>query len=128
MDEEEKLRAELQHVSDDMKQQAEQLELFAAENARYKECTGKSAKDLEMLSRKAITLEVLAFLCPLCFMSAILDCFLNILKPFAGKLCLSNRRNHGPSLSAGAGESQVAGINCVICLPSLWFSNSDTHV
>lgn len=58
MDEEEKLRAELQHVSVDMKQQAEQLELFAAENARYKECTGKSAKDLEMLSRKATTLEV----------------------------------------------------------------------
>eukprot|EP00250_Pteridium_aquilinum_P010308 c19286_g1_i1 orf=318-2759(+) len=58
MDEEEKLRAELQRVVDDVKQKAEQLELYAAENARYKVCTGKSIQDLEMLNRKATTLEV----------------------------------------------------------------------
>ncbi|MCO5571610.1 hypothetical protein L7F22_025356 [Adiantum nelumboides] len=57
-DEEEKLRAELQHALESMKQQAEQLEMLAADNARYKECTGKSAKDLEMLSKKATRLKV----------------------------------------------------------------------
>ncbi|KAH7431921.1 hypothetical protein KP509_08G073300 [Ceratopteris richardii] len=56
--EEEKVRAELQRTLDTMNQRAEELEALAAENARYKECTGKSVKELEMLNVKTAALEV----------------------------------------------------------------------
>lgn len=57
-EEAERIRSELQRITDDREQRASQIQALMDENMRYKECTGKSAAELEQLSNKAVALEV----------------------------------------------------------------------
>ncbi|BFI43342.1 kinesin family member C1 [Marchantia polymorpha subsp. ruderalis] len=56
-EEAERIRSELQRITDDREQRASQIQALMDENMRYKECTGKSAAELEQLSNKAVALE-----------------------------------------------------------------------
>ncbi|EFJ35821.1 hypothetical protein SELMODRAFT_78149 [Selaginella moellendorffii] len=57
IDEAERLRAEVQRITDERDQHAAHVQSLMEENNTYKECTGKSAAELEFLSSKAIALE-----------------------------------------------------------------------
>ncbi|CAM6126329.1 unnamed protein product [Calypogeia fissa] len=56
-EEAERMRSDIQRLSEDRDQKAAELLALTTENARYKECTGKSAAELELLSSKAMALE-----------------------------------------------------------------------
>jgi len=58
MEEIERLRADLQRATDDRDQQAAQVQNLTSEVAKYRECTGKSAAELEQLATKTTALEV----------------------------------------------------------------------
>lgn len=52
------LRSELQQVRDDREHSLEQVQSLTQEVAKFKEITGKSSKDLDMITTKTIALEV----------------------------------------------------------------------
>jgi kinesin family protein C1 len=54
----ERARAELAKVVEERDEKAAEVKTLSAENARYRECTGKSAAEMESLSNKATALEV----------------------------------------------------------------------
>lgn len=57
MEEIDRLRADLQRATDDRDQQTAQVQNLTSEVARYRECTGKSAAELEQLATKTTALE-----------------------------------------------------------------------
>nr|AMS24244.1 kinesin 14-Ia protein [Marsilea vestita] len=57
MDADERLKAELQNALNNIKEKSSRIELLSAENAMFKETTGKSATELELLNRKSHNLE-----------------------------------------------------------------------
>ncbi|KAH9316621.1 hypothetical protein KI387_025248, partial [Taxus chinensis] len=57
MEENDQLRGDLQRITDDRNQQAAQVQTLTAEVRKYKECTGKTAAELEQLATKTTALE-----------------------------------------------------------------------
>ncbi|CAK9876044.1 unnamed protein product [Sphagnum jensenii] len=57
MDDADRLRVELQRISDDRDQRATQVQALSAENTMYKEWSGKSMAEVELLGKKAVVLE-----------------------------------------------------------------------
>lgn len=55
----ERVHGELQHVIENRDQCMSQIQALTEENARFKEFTGKSTCELEILSTKATALEVI---------------------------------------------------------------------
>ncbi|XP_024381679.1 kinesin-like protein KIN-14N [Physcomitrium patens] len=52
-----RLRMDIQRCTEDRDQLASQVSSFEAENAMYKECTGKSVAEIKLISNKALALE-----------------------------------------------------------------------
>lgn len=96
-----------------------QVQTLIAENALYKECTGKSAAELELMSSKAVALEV--SLSALRFQHSDLDtststCEIRISPvlrmkwmEIPGKLYLGKRAHQSPSATTGCCPAQASG-------------------